>query len=140
MASLTSTTLSPDEIKSSPECKKGRLVQAVIDQHKFFGAAIPPLKNDPKYREILKTEFNAATAEKLHEMGIASEIKNEWDFDDADYFVDFCLENDIVVKGHALVWHNQLPTFVSELSLGTNSGKTLLTVYGRTHSNNNAPF
>ena len=100
MASLTSTTLSPDEIKSSPECKKGRLVQAVIDQHKFFGAAIaiPPLKNDPKYREILKTEFNAATAENCMKWGSLQKSKNEWDFDDADYFVDFCLENDIVVK------------------------------------------
>ena len=127
MASLASIQ-SSDEIKPLQNRKKGRLVQAVIDQHKFFGAAvaISPLKNDPKYREILKTEFNAATAENCMKWGSLQKSKNEWDFVDADYFVDFCRENDIVVKGHTLVWHNQLPTFVSELSLGTNSGKTLL--------------
>ena len=58
--------------------------------------------------------------------GSLQKSRNEWDFRDADYLVDFCCKNDIVVKGHALVWHNQLPAFVSELSLGTNSGKTLL--------------
>eukprot|EP00943_MAST-04B_sp_MAST-4B-sp1_P005990 g5990.t1 len=44
--------------------------------------------------------------------------ESKWNFDDADYFVQFCLKNGIKVKGHALVWHNQTPPFISKVSNG----------------------
>ena len=101
------------------EDDNNKVIQA-LKKEKLFGAAVAmtPLRNDVKYRSILKEEFNAATAENCMKWGSLQINESEWDFNDADYFVNFCYENSIKVKGHALIWHNQMPSFLSNVSDG----------------------
>jgi len=101
------------------EDDNNKVIQA-LEKEKLFGAAVAmtPLRNDVKYRSILKEEFNAATAENCMKWGSLQINESEWDFNDADYFVNFCCENSIKVKGHALIWHNQMPSFLSNVSDG----------------------
>ena len=71
------------------EDDNNKVIQA-LEKEKLFGAAvdIDPLRNDVKYRSILKEEFNAATAENCMKWGSLQINESEWDFNDADYFYE----------------------------------------------------
>jgi GH35 family endo-1,4-beta-xylanase len=56
--------------------------------------------------------FNAMTAQNHHKPhSIAPRTRNTnistWDWDDADFIVNWANENNIYLTGHALVWHHQ---------------------------------
>jgi endo-1,4-beta-xylanase len=77
---------------------------------------------------LLKTHFNSVTAE--NEMKFESLQRNEGSFsyDAADRIVSFAVANKTKVRGHALVWHSQNPSWLfSNGSGGTVSKQTLLT-------------
>ncbi|WP_121740855.1 endo-1,4-beta-xylanase [Natronorubrum halophilum] len=84
----------------------------VADEREFtIGAAIDPdsLRRDPSYWKTASSEFNAVTPENALKMGALRPSRHTYDFRDADAIVDFGRENDMYVRGHTLVWHNQKP-------------------------------
>jgi endo-1,4-beta-xylanase len=80
------------------------------------GAAvdIDALSKDPTYASILAREFNAVTAENAMKWGVLQQTRGVWNFGPADALVRFAQQNKMVVRGHALVWHLQLPPFVND--------------------------
>lgn len=40
--------------------------------------------------------------------------RTEWHWEEADKLVDFCEQHGLRLKGHTLVWHNQMPSWVTE--------------------------
>lgn len=86
----------------------------VADRHGVrIGAAVAadPLRTDYQYRDALG-EFNAVTTENALKMGPLCPSEHEYDFRDADVIVDFAREHDMYLRGHTLVWHNQLPEWL----------------------------
>ncbi len=74
---------------------------------------------------LIKRQFNAATPENIMK---AEEIHPEWDkydFDAADKLVMYGQKNGIVINGHTLIWHSQLPKFVHQI----NSADSLRTFF-----------
>lgn len=73
-----------------------------------IGAAvnIPSLKT---HNELLKKHFNSITAE--NDMKPASIIpeKDEYRFENADSIMSFAERNNMLLRGHTIVWHNQTP-------------------------------
>ncbi len=67
------------------------------------------IRNDPGYRKTLRQEFNAITPSPALKMGPLRPSRKVYDFDDADALVNFGVANDMTVRGHTLVWHNQTP-------------------------------
>lgn len=61
-------------------------------------------------------EFNAVTAENEMKWGNNERSPGRFDFRAGDQIVDFALEHGMQIKGHALVWHNQLPGWVNNLT------------------------
>ncbi|MFH1566874.1 MAG: endo-1,4-beta-xylanase [Gemmatimonadota bacterium] len=80
------------------------------------GAAVAPgpLRDDPAYGETLAREFSMLTAENALKFGPLRPGPDRWDFGGADALVDFAAAQDLEVRGHTLVWHNQVPAWVHD--------------------------
>lgn len=64
--------------------------------------------NSEQYKIILKN-FNTLVMENESKPENLHPKEDEYYFDKFDEFVDFCEDNDIVVRGHTLIWHSQCP-------------------------------
>jgi len=67
---------------------------------------------DRTYREILAREFNVVTPENELKFGPLCPLPNTYNFRPADEIVKFAERNKMKVRGHCLVWHNQLPSWI----------------------------
>ena len=81
-----------------------------------IGAAVAaePLRNDPLYGETLAQYFSLMTPENAMKFGPLHPEPDRYDFDDADLIVDFAQAHGMQVRGHTLVWHNQLPDWLKD--------------------------
>jgi endo-1,4-beta-xylanase len=61
-------------------------------------------------------EFNYVTPENEMKWSSNEPSRGQFSFGGGDQIVSFANTNGMKVKGHALVWHNQLPSWVSSLS------------------------
>jgi endo-1,4-beta-xylanase len=75
------------------------------------GAAVAasPLRNDPLYAQTLAQYFTMVTPENVMKFGPLHPEPGRYNFGDADFVVDFAQSHGMQVRGHTLVWHNQLP-------------------------------
>lgn len=89
------------------------LREVAADRGFNVGAAVDSdsLRTDVGYRDTLRREFNAITPENALKMGPLRPSQKTYDFTDADAIVDFGRANEMYVRGHTLVWHNQTPTW-----------------------------
>jgi endo-1,4-beta-xylanase len=87
----------------------------VSPELQYIGAAIDmaALDSDPDYRALAAKELNQLTPENAMKWGPLQPSAGTWFFDDADALVDFAEDNGQAVHGHALVWHQQLPPWVT---------------------------
>jgi endo-1,4-beta-xylanase len=74
---------------------------------------------DTASSRILKREFNSIVAENCMKSENLQPEKGVFFFDEADQFVKFGEENNMVIIGHTLIWHSQAPRwfFVDENGL-----------------------
>ena len=104
--------------------------------------AIPPLKNNPAYGELIKQQANIVVAENAMKFGPLRPGPDKFFFDDADALFAFAEANGMKVRGHNFVWHRQLPrwfdgyaTKANAESILTNHIETVGGRYaGRVHS------
>ncbi|MHA1733081.1 MAG: endo-1,4-beta-xylanase [Promethearchaeota archaeon] len=74
------------------------------------------LKDDPEYAGVVSKYFNSLTPENAMKMGPLRPSRDEYYWTDADFIVDFAEQANASVHGHCLVWHQQLPSWVSSFS------------------------
>ncbi|GIF71674.1 endo-1,4-beta-xylanase [Asanoa siamensis] len=74
---------------------------------------------DPQYRQIVSREFNSVTAENVMKWGELEPTRGTYNWAPADELIAAAKRNNQKVRGHVLVWHNQLPTW---LTTGANDG------------------
>jgi endo-1,4-beta-xylanase len=84
----------------------GRRVGAAVD--------LEALRADTVYASVLAREFSALTPENEMKWGLLQSAPGVWNFSRADELVRFAQKNRLAVRGHVLVWHLQLPSFVNE--------------------------
>ena len=74
------------------------------------------IDKDKKAINIVLKDFNSVTPENsMKWMHIHPEYK-KFTFSNADKIVEFAQENDMYLLGHTLVWHNQVPEYVSQIT------------------------
>ena len=67
---------------------------------------------DPDQITLIKREFNSITAENAMKPASTEPEKGVYTWEDADKVADFCRANGIKLRGHCLVWHNQMEEWV----------------------------
>ncbi|PKB17335.1 endo-1,4-beta-xylanase [Flavobacterium sp. 5] len=84
----------------------------------FVGMAVKAdqLVNGSKYDAILKNEFSSISAEYEMKMNPISTASGVYNWTAADKIVAYGNANGINVHGHALVWHNAVPTWLTNFS------------------------
>lgn len=70
---------------------------------------------EPKFAEAA-LEFNYVTPENEMKWDVTEPQQGTFTFADGDAIVDFAEARGMKVKGHTLVWHNQLPSWLTNLS------------------------
>ena len=71
------------------------------------------LEADAAYRDTVAAEFNSVTAENVMKWQLVEPVRGQLDFAAADELVRFAEEHGQQVYGHTLLWHNQLPTWLT---------------------------
>jgi endo-1,4-beta-xylanase len=73
------------------------------------------LLNDASYTAVVR-EFSSVTPENEMKWQSLEPRPNQFNFANADRIVAFAEQNGMRVRGHTLVWHSQLPAWVSQLT------------------------
>ena len=88
----------------------------------FVGAAINKdqiLQKDEKANSIIKQNFNTLSPENVMKWMFIQPKPNTFYFDDSDTYVQFGLDNNMHIVGHALIWHSQIADFMNSIKDST---------------------
>ncbi|WP_437968748.1 endo-1,4-beta-xylanase [Sorangium sp. So ce260] len=72
--------------------------------------------NDANYKRVAAAEHNYVTAENEMKWNALEPNAGQFSWGAADNIVNWARDNNMKVKGHTLVWHNQLPGWANSLS------------------------
>jgi endo-1,4-beta-xylanase len=90
------------------------LGQAAATHHIKVGAAADSFYlSDASYSAILGSEFTQLQAENEMKFSALHPAANTYDFSAGDALVTFAQAHSMAVRGHTLVWHNQVPSWVT---------------------------
>src|SRR5215468_9710677 len=80
-----------------------------------IGAAVNmnPFRNEPIYTQTLGREFNMLVAENAMKFDALHPAQNTFNFTDADALVASAASYNMAVRGHNLVWHSQIPGWLT---------------------------
>ncbi len=81
--------------------------------HIGAAVAMSPFRNESIYNQTLGREFNMLVAENAMKFDAMHPAQNTYNFTDADALVVYAEANDMAVRGHTLVWHSQLPGWLT---------------------------
>jgi endo-1,4-beta-xylanase len=84
---------------------------------RLIGVALGAARlSEADYARTAATHFNYATPENEMKWDATEATRNTFTFDRGDAVVGFAAEAGMKVKGHTLVWHSQLPPWVSAIT------------------------
>lgn len=143
---LMTATLALSSCNSVPK-KTGTTVSLKDAYAKDFyiGTALDTnqiMERDPMVSSLIAKEFNSITPENCMKSMFLQPEKDKFDFKMADKYVAFGEKNKMFIHGHTLIWHSQLPKWMSQikdsLTMATAMNNHITTVVenykGRIHS------
>jgi endo-1,4-beta-xylanase len=71
------------------------------------------LASSVKYRHIVNTQFSSVTAENVMKWEALNPQPGVYDWEAAEALIASAEANGQVVRGHTLVWHNQMPAWLT---------------------------
>ena len=87
------------------------LIGATINQEDY-----QLIDKDEKILEIVSEDFNSVTPENSMKWMHSHPEYTKFTFSNAQKITDFAKDNNMYLLGHTLVWHNQVPEYVSEIN------------------------
>lgn len=91
------------------------------------------IERDTASLNVIKDNFNAIVAENCMKSGPIQPREGEFNFELADQFVDFGVQNNKFITGHCLIWHSQAPRWFFTDSLGNEVSPEILKERMKTH-------
>ena len=89
---------------------------AAAEKGRYFGTAVAANRlGESAYVTTLNREFNSVTAENEMKWDALESSQNSFNFSNADRIVSHAQGRGMKIRGHTLVWHSQLPGWVSSL-------------------------
>jgi endo-1,4-beta-xylanase len=70
--------------------------------------------DEPQYRQLVASQFSTVTAENVMKWESLEPTQGTYNWGPADELIDFARKNHQQVRGHVLVWHNQLPKWLTD--------------------------
>lgn len=95
-----------DDEKSTAETSEKGLKDYYKDYFPM-GVAVAPSSIKGSSGELIKREYNSITPENVMKMGPIHPEQDKFYWEDADAIAEFAEENILMMRGHALVWHEQ---------------------------------
>jgi len=92
---------------------------AAYKQSIWIGQAteVYTLNPDPAYKAIAEGwDFDRVTPENSMKWDSTESTQNSFNFAGADALVSFATTNSKMIRGHTLIWHSQLPSWVGAIS------------------------
>ena len=101
----------------------------------FFpmGVAVAPNTVEGESADLLLAHFNSITPENVMKMGPIHPEKDRFYWEEADKIAAFAEENDLKMRGHALVWHQQTGGWIFEDESGNRVDREELLARMKTH-------
>ena len=100
------------KVSLSQKFQKYFLVGAAINEGQI-------LQKDQPSVSIIKKEFNTISPENVMKWMFVQPKPNEFYFDHTDKYVQFGLDNNMHIVGHALIWHSQIANFMNSIKDST---------------------
>ena len=97
--------------RTIPEPTDG-LKDAYKDYFKIGVAVNNRNVSDPDQIKVVLREFNSITAENAMKPQPTEPQKGVFNWEDADRIANFCRENGIKMRGHTLMWHSQIGSWM----------------------------
>jgi endo-1,4-beta-xylanase len=102
---------------SAPVAEPDPLRAAASAAGKLVGAAVQSsFLNDPRYSAVFARHFDYVTAEYEMKWDPIERTRGSEDFSGGDAIASYAAGRGMQVKGHALVWHQAVPSWVGSLS------------------------
>lgn len=113
------TTASPAAAAPSVRAGQGTgtlRALAAAAGHRWIGAAVDTtaLAHERGYASVLARQFSSVTAENVMKWETVESRRGAEDYGQADRLVAFARRNHMMVRGHNLVWHSQLPAWLAQ--------------------------
>ena len=109
------TSTGSQSASSSESARSLREAAAPTQRH--VGVALATwFFDEAQYRPLAARHFDSLTAENEMKWYATEPEPGRFTFAAGDKLVEFAVQQKMRVRGHTLVWHNQLAPFVSELS------------------------
>ncbi len=69
---------------------------------------------DPQYKALVAEQFSTVTPENVMKWEVLEPTRGTYDWTAADQLITFAKANHQLVRGHVLVWQNQLPAWLTD--------------------------
>jgi endo-1,4-beta-xylanase len=106
------------QLPASPQDNDIPALKEVFAGEFAIGAAVSMPQLTGAQGDLLKGQFNSITPSNALKWAATEPNENVFDFTASDQIVNFAVSNDIKVRGHTLVWHNQTPAWVFQDAAG----------------------
>lgn len=83
----------------------------------YFGTATDQglLQTDPN-AAIIQANFGQVTGENSMKWGSLEATRGSYNWGGADFLADWATDNGKLLRGHTLIWHSQLPSWVEGIT------------------------
>ena len=99
--------------RQSGEDNTLRQAAAELGLHVGSAVSYSALSSDATYAQILGQQFSALTPENEMKWASIEAVQGVFTYGPADAEVQFAREHHMLVRGHNLVWHSQIPAWVT---------------------------
>ena len=103
------------------------LNERALRRGRFFGAAIDSglLAHDAAYMDCVAVECGVLTGEASFKWGALRPGPDTYNYDQADRLLAYAQRHSMAVRGHALLWHEDNPTWLIDMLTPANAGQLL---------------
>lgn len=119
---LSTLLFAPLLVAATPLKVDRRAIESIDQLYKglgkiYFGAIAEQGKlQTGENANIIKSSFGQLTPEYSMKWQETEPTRNRFNFALPDYFVDWAVSNGKGIRGHALIWHQALPDWVSQIT------------------------